>query len=86
MRLSIAAEMVLGALVVITAGFLASLTPGTHEQPVWPFPWRPSLAAFDDAELRTELVPAMCAAVIGVAIAVIGVVWRRVRWLALGRP
>ena len=37
MRLSIAAEMVLGALVVITAGFLASLTPGTHEQPVWPF-------------------------------------------------
>ena len=37
MRLSIAAEMVLGALVVITAGFLASHTPGTHEQPVWPF-------------------------------------------------
>ena len=84
MRLSIAAEMVLGALVVITAAYLASLTPGTHEQPVWPLPWRPSLAAFDDAGLRAELVPAVCAAVIGVAIAVIGVIWRRVRWLALG--
>ena len=51
MRLSIAAEMVLGALVVITAGFLASRTPGTHEQPVWPFAWRPSLAAFGDPRM-----------------------------------
>jgi mono/diheme cytochrome c family protein len=84
MRLSIAAEMVLGALVVIIAAYLASLTPGTHEQPVWPSSWRPSLAAFDDADLRAELVPAVCAAVIGVAIGVIGVIWRRVRWLALG--
>ena len=67
MRLSIAAEMVLGALVIVIAAYLASLTPGTHEQPVWPLPWRPSLAAFDDADLRVELVPAVCAAVIGVA-------------------
>ena len=44
MRCSIAAEMVLGALVVIAAAILASLTPGTHEQPVWPLPWRPNLA------------------------------------------
>lgn len=84
MRFSIAAEMVLGALVVVTAAYLASLTPGTHEQPVWPLPWRPSLAAFDDAGLRAELVLAACAAGIGVAIGVIGVIWRRVRWLALG--
>ena len=84
MRFSIAAEMVLGALVVVTAAYLASLTPGTHEQPVWPLPWRPSLAAFDDADLRAELVLAACAAGIGVAIGVIGVIWRRVRWLALG--
>ena len=83
MRISIAAEMVLGALVVIIAAYLASLTPGTHEQPVWPLRWRPSLAAFDDAGLRAELVPAVCAAVIGIAIAVIGVIWRRIRWLAL---
>jgi mono/diheme cytochrome c family protein len=84
MRLSIAAEMVLGALVVVTAAYLASLTPGTHEQPVWPLPWRPSLAAFQDADLRAELVPAACAAVIGVATGVIGAIWRRIKWLALG--
>src|ERR1700722_13084655 len=40
MRMSIATEAVLGTLVVITAAFLAALTPGTHEQPLWPFPWR----------------------------------------------
>ncbi len=84
MRCSIAAEMVLGALVVIAAATLASLTPGTHEQPVWPLPWRPNLAAFDDPGLRAELVAAVCAAAIGAAIAVTGVIWRRVRWPALG--
>ena len=47
-------------------------------------PWRPSLAAFDDANLRAELVAAVCAAVIGVATGVIGAIWRRVRLLALG--
>ena len=47
MGLSILCEMVLGAAVIVTAGLLASLTPGTHEQPVWPFPWRPSMAAFE---------------------------------------
>ncbi len=45
MRVSIAGEMALGALVVIVAAFLSSLTPGTHEEPVWPFHWRPSLSA-----------------------------------------
>ena len=52
MRVSVATEAVLGTLVVLTAGFLASHAPGTHEQPVWPFAWRPSLAAFADAGLR----------------------------------
>ena len=44
MRVSVATETVLGTLVVLTAGFLASHAPGTHEQPVWPFAWRPSLS------------------------------------------
>ena len=48
MRGSVALEMVLGLLVVITAGFLASHAPGTHEQPVWPFAWRPSLSTFTE--------------------------------------
>jgi Copper chaperone PCu(A)C len=49
---SVATEAVLGTLVVLTAGFLASHAPGTHEQPVWPFAWRLSVSAFY-AELST---------------------------------
>jgi putative copper export protein/mono/diheme cytochrome c family protein len=83
MRRSIAAETVLGALVVITAGFLASSTPGVHQQPVWPFPWRPSLDAFADADLRRELVLALVAIMGAVAMAAIGLSWRLARWPAL---
>lgn len=83
MRVSIAGEMALGALVVIVAAFLSSLTPGTHEEPVWPFPWRPSLSAFDEPLLRRELVGALAALGVAVLVATVGVVWRRVRWLAL---
>jgi putative copper export protein len=84
MLCSIAAEMALGAAVIVTAGFLASLTPGTHEQPVWPFPWRLSFVAFDEPFLRAELVPALSAAVLGVAVFAAGAFWRRIRWPALG--
>jgi putative copper export protein/mono/diheme cytochrome c family protein len=83
MRRSIATEAVLGALVVLAAGFLASGTPGTHEQPVWPFPWRPSLEAFGDADLRRELMLAIAAIAAAAAITVCGLIWRRVRWPAL---
>ncbi|HET7879274.1 MAG TPA: CopD family protein, partial [Acetobacteraceae bacterium] len=84
MRLSISGEMVLGTAVVLTAGFLATQTPGTHEAPVWPFPWRPSLVAFADPTLGLELAAAVGAAVAGVALVVVGVAWRRARWPALG--
>ena len=83
MRVSVATETVLGTLVVFTAGFLASHAPGTHEQPVWPFAWRPSLSAFYVPELRNEVAVALLAAGAAVIIAVIGVVWRKVRWPAL---
>jgi putative copper export protein/mono/diheme cytochrome c family protein len=83
MRRSIAAESMLGALVVITAGFLASGTPGTHEQPVWPFPWRPSLEAFSDPDLRHELIVALVAIVGAIVMAIAGLIWRHVRWPAL---
>jgi putative copper export protein/mono/diheme cytochrome c family protein len=83
MRLSIALEMLLGAAVVIAASFLASLTPGTHEQPVWPFPWRPSLFAFQDPLLRPEITTAAIATAIVLALTVTAVVWRRARWIAL---
>jgi putative copper export protein len=40
LKRSISGESALAILVVLAAGFLAHLTPGTHEQPVWPFHWR----------------------------------------------
>jgi putative copper export protein/mono/diheme cytochrome c family protein len=83
MRRSIAAETVLGGLVVITAGFLASSTPGIHDQPVWPFAWRPSLDAFADPDLRRELIFALLAIVAAIVMAATGLIWRLVRWPAL---
>jgi putative copper export protein/mono/diheme cytochrome c family protein len=83
MRVSVATEAVLGTLVVLTAGFLASHAPGTHEQPVWPFAWRLSISAFYVPELRNELTLALLASGAAVAIAVSGIIWRKVRWPAL---
>jgi len=80
MRVSVATEAVLGTLVVLTAGLLASHAPGTHEQPVWPFAWRPSLSAFYVPELRTEVTLALLAVGAAVILAVMGVIWRKVRW------
>jgi putative copper export protein/mono/diheme cytochrome c family protein len=83
MRRSIAAESVLGALVVIAAGFLASGTPGTHDQPIWPFPWRPSLDAFGDPDRRRELIVALAGIVAAIVMAIASLIWRHVRWPAL---
>ncbi len=83
MRVSIATEAVLGTLVVVTAGFLASHAPGTHEQPVWPFAWRPSLVVFAEPDLRGEVIVALVAIGAAVLLAIVGVIWRRARWPAL---
>jgi putative copper export protein len=39
---SIVIETGVGLLVVLAAGWLATLTPAAHEQPLWPFPLRPN--------------------------------------------
>jgi mono/diheme cytochrome c family protein len=83
MQMSVGAEMVLGALVVVTASFLASHTPGTHEQPVWPFSWRPSAWAFADPDFRTEAIVASIAAATAAVAVIAGLAWRRIRWFAL---
>jgi putative copper export protein/mono/diheme cytochrome c family protein len=83
MRYSVATEAIIGTLVVITAGLLASQTPGTHEQPIWPFDWRPSLIALVDPDLRHEVVGALVACAGAVLAMGIGIVWRRIRWAAL---
>ncbi len=79
MSWSILCEMVLGVAVIFAAGLLASLTPGTHEQPVWPLPWRPSMAAFEDPVLRRGLVLALVAAGVGIVVVAAGLIWRRYR-------
>jgi mono/diheme cytochrome c family protein/uncharacterized membrane protein len=71
---SIGAETVIGLAIVMAAGFLASTTPGAHEQPDWPFPWRPSLAAMAEPELRREVVVSLGlvgAALVGVAVSLV---------------
>jgi putative copper export protein len=40
LRRSISGEVGFALAVTLAAGFLAHLTPGAHEQPVWPFAWR----------------------------------------------
>lgn len=82
MRISIAVEVLLGIAVIFIAGFLASLTPGTHEQPVWPLPWQPSLFALSDPLLRGQLLAALTATGTACAAVVIGLIWRRIRWYA----
>jgi putative copper export protein/mono/diheme cytochrome c family protein len=79
MGLSILCEMALGVAVIVAAGLLASLTPGAHEQPVWPFPWRPSMAAFEDPSLRRGLTLALATAGIGIVVVAVGLIWRRYR-------
>jgi putative copper export protein/mono/diheme cytochrome c family protein len=83
MRASIGTETILGLAVVMTAGFLATHAPGTHEQPVWPFAWRPSLTVLSDPDLRNEVIGAAIATAAAVLIAVTGLIWRRVHWPAL---
>lgn len=83
MRVSIAMETVLGALVVVTAAFLASHTPGTHEEPAWPFRWRLSFGILQEPDFRGEVIVALSAAGIAVLVAIAGVLWRKIRWPAL---
>ena len=80
---SVATEAVLGVFVVIAAGFLASLTPGTHQQSVWPFAWRLSFDALSDPQLRHELLVAFGVLCSGIAAVALGLLWQRVRWPGL---
>jgi putative copper export protein/mono/diheme cytochrome c family protein len=79
LRLSVGIEAALGLTIVLASGFLASFTPATHQQPLWPFSWRLSFAAVDDPEVRTRVALALAAAGVGVAAAVLGLLWRRAR-------
>ena len=80
---SIAVQTAFGLLVVLAAAVLSSLPPSVHEQPVWPFPLRPSLVALSDPDLRGEVLRGMVEAAAGACLVLAGIAaWRR-RVLAL---
>jgi putative copper export protein/mono/diheme cytochrome c family protein len=76
LRSSVAIEAATGLLVVLAAAFLADLTPALHEQPVWPFTWRPSLEALGDADLGRVAASGLLGLGAAVLLVVIGLVWR----------
>jgi len=79
-RLSLAAEILLGALVVGAAALLASFIPGIHESPVWPLPWRPSLGALADPASRRELILALIAGAGALVVTIRALIRRSWRW------
>jgi putative copper export protein/mono/diheme cytochrome c family protein len=70
--------------VVLAAAAMASSAPAAHVQPVWPFAWRPSTEAWDEPELRPELLRLLIAAAGGLVLIAASAVWRRFRVLAAG--
>ncbi|MBV9654514.1 MAG: CopD family protein [Acetobacteraceae bacterium] len=80
---SIALQSAFGALIVLVAAFLATLPPGMHTEPVWPFTMRFSLATVREApEFRDEVMGAVLALLGAIAIIVLGQFMQRwTRWL-----
>ncbi len=87
LRVSVAVETGLGLCVLSAAAWLAALPPAAHEQPVWPFAWRPSLAILQaGAEapgLVLEPVLAAIALVAAWALLAAALIRRRLRLMAL---
>jgi putative copper export protein/mono/diheme cytochrome c family protein len=82
---SILLETAIGLAVVAAAAFLASSVPGVHESPVWPLPWRFTLATVqEDADFRQEVIVSaglICGSFLLIWIACLA---RRFRLLAIG--
>jgi len=80
LRRNVMRETGLGLLVLLAVGALVHLTPGLHDQPVWPFPIAINSAAVEWTQ-GTRLV--LCAAAVVGALGLAGTVGaaRRQRWL-----
>jgi putative copper export protein/mono/diheme cytochrome c family protein len=83
LRRNTIAEFVMGALVLGIVSSLGRVPPGLHDQPWWPFPWRPSSAALELPAVHNEIMFALVMMAMGVVICLIGVVHRRHRLLAV---
>jgi putative copper export protein len=77
---SIVIETGVGLLVVLAAGWLATLTPAAHEQPLWPFPLRPNKALLADPDVRNAFIEAAVLLLIAVCLAGRAALFRRWRW------
>jgi putative copper export protein/mono/diheme cytochrome c family protein len=76
-------EAGLGAVVLFIVSALGAVPPGLHDQPWWPFDFRLSSEAMALPDVRDEIVVAAQAIGLGVALCLVGAVWRRQRVLAM---
>jgi putative copper export protein/mono/diheme cytochrome c family protein len=83
LRVTLAVEAMLGALVILVAAFLASGTPATHQTPIWPFSWQPSLETLSDPYGRSLLLSTLLPSLIAAACVVVGRFWRPAFWPSL---
>jgi putative copper export protein/mono/diheme cytochrome c family protein len=83
LRVSVAVEASLGVLVILVAAFLASGTPATHETPIWPFSWRPSLDVLSDPYGRREILGILLSSALAGALVMAGLFWLPTVWLSL---
>ena len=83
LRRSVLIEAGIGLGVMIAASLLASLPPGAHTQPDWPFPWRFSLDLMQDDEFRREVTDAARAMGGAGLLVLLAILARRIRWLSL---
>lgn len=80
---SIGIEVGLGLLVVLAAGWLATLTPGAHDAPLWPFALRPNKALLSDTDVRNAFILAAILLLVALALAGRAALFRRWRWPVL---
>jgi putative copper export protein/mono/diheme cytochrome c family protein len=83
LRLSVTGETLIGLAIILTAAFLASSMPATHETPIWPFSWRPSLDILSDPNGRRQLLSILLPSAIAGALVIAGLFWRPAFWLSL---
>ena len=72
-------ELALGLATLGVVGVLGTLTPGLHEQPLWPLPIRLSAGGIEDPELRVQTLTAIAAMSIAALAALGAIRWRRWR-------
>jgi putative copper export protein/mono/diheme cytochrome c family protein len=83
LRRNTLAELILGGLVLVIVGALGAIAPGVHDQPWWPFPYRFGGDALQLPEIRVEIAVALSAVIIGLALCLAGLAWRRHRSLMI---